>query len=324
MAALASGYVQARAVVRLEPGPGRKVRLRLGGFVRTIGRDRREMAWVSAGRYSRGSDSRRIRAGLDHCLRLMRGRCKAAWFANERPRRRYRLAGFWIDRSEVTVAAWRGCAATGGCRALPAKSGAADRLPVTGVSWIEAGKYCAWAGKRLPTEEEWEAAAAGPEGRLYPWGARWLERVARHAPGGSFRGRKGPPAGAARGGPAGPSPVGSHPQGASPFRVWDLAGNVEEWVSDCFVGRLPAAKAEDLRLDKGAATGGRKAEPIKEPGGAEPARGSAAAGSCLARVVKGGSWASPPWDLRTTHRKGVPPTARTVTLGFRCARDGGR
>ena len=166
--------------------------------------------------------------------------------ADEVPERSVRLSGFSIDRFEVTNAQYqRYLRATG--VSVPAywtgidyPPGQADR-PVVGIGWSEANDYCAWAGKRLPTEAEWERACRGADDRTYPWGDEWnadlLNVVSLQLPLDDPVGRD--PAwpllleNQATGEP-GLRPVGSYPDGASPDRVFDLQGNAAEWVVDWY------------------------------------------------------------------------------------------
>ena len=147
---------------------------------------------------------------------------------DERPVKVTTLPAFRIDRTEVTRGMYARCVAAHKCEPLSIDSmdlSSEPELPVTNVTWHEARKYCAFAGGRLPSENEWEKAARGSDGREFPWGndvdcsrANW----------GNFE-NEGPCAGKA---PGKPVVVGSYPQGASPFGVLDMAGNVWEWVAD--------------------------------------------------------------------------------------------
>jgi formylglycine-generating enzyme required for sulfatase activity/tRNA A-37 threonylcarbamoyl transferase component Bud32 len=135
-----------------------------------------------------------------------------------RPAHQVQLAAFGIGQREVTVGDYEAFVTAG--RAVAPWSGARPdgNLPVTGVQWSEAAGYCDWkhpGGGRLPSEEEWEAAARGREGRAYPWGNTWDASAANTA-------------GAKRRGPA---IAGSFPRGNTPEGVSDLIGNVWEWTS---------------------------------------------------------------------------------------------
>lgn len=136
--------------------------------------------------------------------------------SDERPPHQLHLAAFRIDKYEVTHARYRRCVEAGVCTLIPDPAyddpGRAD-YPVALASWPQAVAYCQWAGKRLPTEAEWEKAARGTDGRRYPWGNQ-IEtgRANVHTA-------------------HGVSAVGAFPRGASPYGVMDMAGNVWEWTS---------------------------------------------------------------------------------------------
>jgi formylglycine-generating enzyme required for sulfatase activity len=203
-----------------------------------------------------------------------------------RPMHRTYLSSFWIDKYEVTNAQYRQCVASGVC--LPPKDRQAFddpqhvRHPITNVTWVQARTYCHWIGRRLPTEAEWEKAARGTDGRRYPWGnseellrSRLKERNLRS-------------------GSNEVDPVGSLPESASPYGVFDMVGNVWEWVKDWY--------AEDFYT----------AAPSRDPQG--PLRGSF-------RVLRGGDWSQSLLELRASYRGWDEMTYWGPTLGFRCAAD---
>ena len=130
------------------------------------------------------------------------------------------LDSYWIDKTEVTNEMYLACIDAKVCRE-PAQTEYYLQTefanhPVFGVSWEEANAYCNWAGRRLPTEAEWEKAARGIDGRIFPWGNESptdeLSNFNQHN--------------------EGTSPVGSYPKGASPYGALDMAGNVWEWTAD--------------------------------------------------------------------------------------------
>lgn len=148
---------------------------------------------------------------------------------NERPQRTAHLGAFWIDQTEVTNQAYAACVVAGGCK-RPYRPDSATRVgyyddlqyahyPIINVSWEDAKSYCSWSGRRLPSEAEWEKAARGLDGKMYPWGD--IQPTVDLL---NFNNQIGDT-----------TQVGYFPKGVSPFGVLDMAGNVWEWVADWYM-----------------------------------------------------------------------------------------
>ena len=257
------------------------------------------------GLFTMGASSELQSAALDLCRQEIGPRNRVACIRevveSEGPQRKVYVSPFAIDRVEVTVAAWRVCVQAGACS--PAPLAIADarllrpNLPVTSMTWSEAAAYCAWRGARLPSEAEWERAARGTDGRVWPWGNLLRPGAFNH---GRFAGPD--DAGSdfvdlirpdASDGATFLAPVGAHPDGASPDGVYDLAGNVMEWTSDYYRPESPQSSS------------------TVNPRGPD-------AGAM--RSVRGGSWRQPPFFARTSYREAATPDTRSTEIGLRCAR----
>jgi formylglycine-generating enzyme required for sulfatase activity len=246
-----------------------------------------------------GSGIPDILEAVSDCAREPLGhRCREELFSDELHAHTVTLPAYWLDRLEVTVAAYGRCVALRRCRPAPFAEGARrfDRpsYPMTLVSWEDARQYCRFRGARLPTEAEYERAARGTTGRRFPWGELWNARLANH-------GRLGLDATDATDGHAELAPVGAFPNGRTPDGFLDLAGNAAEWVSDYY------------------------ATSYSEQSEHNP-QGPSLSNATSDRVVRGGHYASgAPW-LRGAARSHSDPTDRSPMLGFRCARSvpGGR
>jgi serine/threonine-protein kinase len=222
------------------------------------------MVFIPAGEFTMGSDKR----------------------PDEQPIHTVNLNGYWIDQTEVTNRMYERCVQSAGC--VP-KTGITSfsrnkyytdsryqTFPVVQVDWNQAKAYCKWAGVRLPTEAEWEKAARGIGAFTYPWGEGIDSTLANY---GRIAGDT--------------TEVGIYPTGKSPYGLYDMSGNVWEWVSSLYqkYPYNPEDGREDLTKN-------------------------------LARVVRGGSWYDDEGSLTATFRYKLMASNPGDKIGFRCAADG--
>ena len=257
-----------------------------------------DMAHIPAGNFYMGSSFPETTTNYNLCKKFDKG-CKLWWFRDERPRHTVYLKEYWIDRYETTntdyvgfvIATGARSALDNSCKTKGCKDGnlwdgvsypsMIRDQPVIQVSWHDADAYCRWRGKRLPTEAEWEKAARGPSGRLYPWGNEPVSRsravYKKKWQGINTLGS-----------------VGSHPKGVSIYGVHDMAGNAWEWVSDWY------------QLDY------YRSSPLSNPQGSPDGK---------YKIVRGGSWINNPDTLHGAFRRWSLPEVRFNDTGFRCAKD---
>jgi formylglycine-generating enzyme required for sulfatase activity len=244
------------------------------------------MVHVPAGEFIMGSSDANADQAVALCNEDRGGGCDWNWFKDERPQHTVYLDAFYIDQIEVTNTYYQQCVQAGACRAVNTDY---NDLPVNWVTWHDANDYCRWAGKRLPTEAEWEKAARGTDGPLFPWGNRLTKgNLANFCDvncTGDWRYI------GADDGYKDMGPVGRYQDGASPYGALDMAGNVLEWVTDWhsfdYYGQSPS------RNPKGPVEGTRK-------------------------VARGGSCGDDRTNLRTATRNAVDPNMGYYNVGFRC------
>jgi len=210
----------------------------------------------------------------------------------DRPTRKLQVPAFWIDKYPVTNAEYAKFVLAKKYRpplnwnkgVIP--EGTADH-PVSLISWYNARDYCAWAGKRLPEEVEWEKAARGTDARRWPWGNQMdVSRLNTYYSVGHA------------------TAVTTYKHGASVYGAMDMAGNISEWVFDVF---KPYATSKETvltfkaRKDQFTGTGQENVE------------------RSVYRVMRGGSWKSDPFSTETYHRNYSLPNMASDFYGFRCA-----
>jgi formylglycine-generating enzyme required for sulfatase activity len=256
------------------------------------------MRFVRAGEYAMGGLEA---VALTECRKLyIGGTCEQEWFSDEAPLHTVYLDEFYMDKYEVSNALYRECVNSDVCKP-PANVGSNshssyyddpqyDDYPVINIDWYMADTYCKWRGARLPTEAEWEKAARSTDGRIYPWGNSFAgmnvnfcdENCCNDGANTDYND-----------GYADTAPVDSYPAGMSEFGIYNLAGNVWEWVADWY-GETYYANS-----------------PFSNPTG--PISGEA-------RVARGGSWNDFGDVVRASNRNWVRATFFNNVLGFRCVR----
>ena len=204
---------------------------------------------------------------------------------DEKPVRSIYLNAFYMDKYQVTVGQYARYLKVTDMEEPPdwniMNQPQHLRRPVVNVTWEDAVNYCKWAGKRLPTEAEWEKAARGTDGRIYPWGNEAPTRLHANYGRSDWDNHQAL------------TPVGSFEAGKSPYGIYDMAGNAWEWVFDWYGNEF---------YGKG---------PEKNPIG--PAKGDT-------KVVRGGSWLYVPDFLRASFRFNADPSGHQFGYGFRCAK----
>lgn len=270
---------------------------------------------VAGGSFSMGTTVAEVAAAVDECLQGYGGepgRCELSYGEDAQPQHQVTISPFLMERTEVTyeqylifLNALGAGSHRNGCFGQPCMQTRNESetsnvtfdsanysvlpvinlLPVTNVTWYGAQAYCQALGRRLPTEAEWELAARGVNGRLYPWGDTWIEANASTSRSPLID-------------PRVKAQVDAYPSGATPEGILNLAGNVEEWTADWYDAnfyRRPEASGVD---------------PTGPSVGTE-------------KVVRGGAWDLVPFFARAVHRRSLLPLSPTASVGFRCVSDAG-
>jgi sulfatase modifying factor 1 len=228
---------------------------------------------------------------------------------DEHPSHEVRVASFFLDQTEVTQAAYDECVKAGAC--TPADPAILDTFqglfrgpnrPVVGVSWFSARDYCAFRGKRLPREAEFERAVRGDDGRRYPWGnappTKELTVFSTSAP----------------------EDVGTHPEGRGPYGHDDLAGNVWEWIDDDYD---PFAYRRDTASEAkpGSCEEILRAQDKLRAEGKQGFTGTNPIPNECEKSIRGGAYNYPADGLRSTNRIHHPARFKLRMTGLRCAKD---
>ena len=266
---------------------------------------------VPGGSYMMGTTVDEVIAAVDECKNVYQGSCEASYAEDSFPAHPVAVDAFQMETTEVTfqqVVAFLNSRGPGthlnGCAGFPcietrnespdalilydganySVQGINPQYPAYGMTWYGAREYCEAIGRRLPSEAEWERAARGDEGLVYPWGNAWNPDLAKTSRSTDTT--------------QGPLAVGSYPLGASVYGVNDLAGNLAEWTADWYDENY----YKNFSLDAAA----------QNPRG--PLQG-------LEKTLRGGSFNSVPFFARAVHRQSWDPSGSQRWIGFRCAAD---
>ncbi len=226
--------------------------------------------------------------------------------AQNKPVHEVFLDSFWIDQTEISLSMYSLCVSAGKCTEPIAKNSTNVRtyygdpdfnnFPVINVSWFQAKDYCEWAGRQLPTEAQWEKAARGDDGRLYPWGDKLIDDLGNFTPMAN-----------------GYRPVGSYPGGASPYGILQMSGNAYEWVADWFdkgFYQISGDSVNPTGPDKGSlrsVRGGLFRKIDKPEGGI----------SCGFCGIQGRYYRM--INIQSGYRMSMKPDGVSPLIGFRCA-----
>jgi formylglycine-generating enzyme required for sulfatase activity len=232
---------------------------------------------------------------------------------DERPAHTVTLPAYYLDLTEVTNEAYGRCVSAGVCLPSDPKNAEVNRFghdsrfrapkqPVSSITWDSARAYCIWAGKRLPTEAEWEKAARGTDGRRFPWGNK--EPTREHA---VFAGGV-------------TAVVGSHPKGDGPYGHHDMAGNVWEWLEDIYDPMAYSRSSADKGIPGSCPEVMQSLEELRSRR-KQGYTGTNPIPTECERVLRGGAFNYPAPGLRSSNRVHHPARYHLVMSGVRCALD---
>lgn len=268
---------------------------------------------IDGGEFTMGTDINEINTAVTECVERDARACTRNSAEDSFPPHQVFVDDFFIEQTEVTYEQYLAFldylgpgSHRDGCGGFPCVLTTAENefsfiqfdsqnydlgnpqfqsdLPVGGVSWYGAREYCETIGRRLATEAEWERAARGISNNIYPWGNTWNPNAANVSAGENR--------------PTTPHAAGSNPLNQSEFGVFDMGGNLAEWVNDWyFSDYYPQQQARGLVEN-----------PTGPPAGAQ-------------KTLRGGSWNTPPFFARSVHRLSLRPDEQFLWTGFRCATD---